>query len=130
MPPLYPSPGPFPTHRALDAVGKDELLKAYYETTSNRALPNRVASQETSQENIEFNMLFPFILFHLISCHVHLPGDSGGELYDCTQHWAKEYQVPAVDEERGSSYDSSRLSSYEDLCAFATGGQQDQHGPC
>lgn len=31
MPPLYPSPGPFPNHRALNAVGKDQLLKAYYE---------------------------------------------------------------------------------------------------
>ena len=31
MPPLYPLPGPFPNHRALNAVGKDQLLKAYYE---------------------------------------------------------------------------------------------------
>ena len=124
MPPLYPSPGPFPNHRALDAVGKDELLKAYYETTSNRALPNRVASQETSQEPfIFFSYLFLSFLMLL------LPGDSGGELYDSTQHWTKEYEVLAVDEKRGSSYDSSRLPSYEDLCAFAAGGQQDQHGP-
>ncbi|CAK9080707.1 unnamed protein product [Durusdinium trenchii] len=51
MPPLYPSPGPFPNHRALDAVGKDELRKAYYETTSNRALPSRMGSQEIRGEN-------------------------------------------------------------------------------
>jgi len=51
MPPLYPSPGPFPNHRALNAVGKDQLLKAYYETASNRALPGRQSSQEIRGEN-------------------------------------------------------------------------------
>eukprot|EP00913_Durusdinium_trenchii_P016433 g15447.t1 len=50
MPPLYPSPGPFPNHRALDAVGKDELRKAYYETTSNRALPSRMGSQDQTDK--------------------------------------------------------------------------------
>eukprot|EP00438_Fugacium_kawagutii_P028918 Skav230016 [mRNA] locus=scaffold769:243114:257622:- [translate_table: standard] len=43
MPPLYPSPGPFPNHRALNAVGKDQLLKAYYEAGDLKGArqPNR-----------------------------------------------------------------------------------------
>ncbi|CAJ1341791.1 unnamed protein product [Effrenium voratum] len=51
MPPLYPSPGPFPSHQALAAVDKDQVRKAYYETTSSRALPGREVSEEIRGEN-------------------------------------------------------------------------------
>mmetsp|Transcript_53682 Transcript_53682/g.125116 ORF Transcript_53682/g.125116 Transcript_53682/m.125116 type:complete len:254 (-) Transcript_53682:59-820(-) len=51
MPPLYPSPGPFPTHRALAAVSKDEVRQFYYQTTSDRALYERPLSTEIRGEN-------------------------------------------------------------------------------
>eukprot|EP00931_Biecheleriopsis_adriatica_P090621 TRINITY_DN64583_c0_g1_i1.p1 TRINITY_DN64583_c0_g1~~TRINITY_DN64583_c0_g1_i1.p1 ORF type:complete len:260 (+),score=55.35 TRINITY_DN64583_c0_g1_i1:36-815(+) len=51
MPPVEPSPGPFPTGRALSAVSKDEVRKFYYETTQNRALPEREISEEIRGEN-------------------------------------------------------------------------------
>ncbi|CAE7261544.1 unnamed protein product [Symbiodinium sp. CCMP2592] len=51
MPPLYPSPGPFPTHRALAAVSQEAVRRCYYETSSDRALHARPLSEEIRGEN-------------------------------------------------------------------------------
>lgn len=51
MPPLYPSPGPLPSSRAYAAVSQEEIRRAYYQTTSERALPGRQPSAEVVGEN-------------------------------------------------------------------------------
>lgn len=51
MPKLEPSHGPLPSGNAFSAVPKDQLLKAYYQTTSMREVPGRAPNQECVGEN-------------------------------------------------------------------------------
>lgn len=51
MPPIERSPGPFPSGKAFSAVSRDQLLKAYYQTTSSRDVPGKVPTNGSTGEN-------------------------------------------------------------------------------
>jgi len=51
MPPMERSPGPLPSGSAFNAVSKDALLKAFYQTTSQREVPGRAPSAACVGEN-------------------------------------------------------------------------------
>lgn len=53
MPPIERSAGPFPSGSAFGAVSRDQLQKAWYQTTTSRDVPGRAPNAEAVGENFD-----------------------------------------------------------------------------